>query len=356
MQASSDKIKKDNEKVGGLMTLDLCKGWIFRKEGGAPIPVDLPHDAMLTEPRDGGCRNGVNSGYFPGGKYFYEKQLELPPEAAEKSVVLHFEGVYQNCSIYVGDALAGRHRYGYTAFDVDISGLVKPGSNILRVEVDNALEPNCRWYSGSGIYRPVQLLIREKEHISQVHLETVDIHPAKIRVEAETTADMAVSVEVWDGETCVASGAPGILEIPDARLWTAETPFLYDIRVKTDTDEQVIPFGIRKLEWGPEKGLTVNGQRVLLRGGCIHHDHGVLGACEYHDAEYRRIRILKENGFNAVRIAHNPASQITLDICDRLGMYVMDETFDGWYIPKTYHDYSRWFGSDCTVGTHNIKG
>ena len=211
-----DKIGKKNEKVGGLMTLDLCKGWTFRKEGGTPVPVDLPHDAMLTEPRDGGCRNGVNSGYFPGGKYFYEKQLELPPEAAEKSVVLHFEGVYQNCSIYVGDALAGRHRYGYTAFDVDISGLVKPGSNILRVEVDNSLEPNCRWYSGSGIYRPVQLLIREKEHISQVHLETVDIHPAKIRVEAETTADMAVSVEIWDGETCVASGAPGILEIRPA--------------------------------------------------------------------------------------------------------------------------------------------
>ena len=109
--------------------------------------------------------------------------------------------------------------------------------------------------------------------------------------------------------------------MPEAKLWSAENPFLYTILVRTDTDELVIAFGIRKLEWNAEKGLTVNGQRVLLRGGCIHHDHGVLGACEFRDAEERRIRILKENGFNAVRIAHNPASQITLETCDKLGMY-----------------------------------
>lgn len=136
------------------------------------------------------------------------------------------------------------------------------------------------------------------------------------------------------------------MEVPEAKLWSAEKPFLYTILVRTDTDERVIAFGIRKLEWNAEKGLTVNGQRVLLRGGCIHHDHGVLGACEFRDAEERRIRILKENGFNAVRIAHNPASQITLETCDKLGMYVLNETFDGWYIPKTYHDYARWFSED----------
>lgn len=136
------------------------------------------------------------------------------------------------------------------------------------------------------------------------------------------------------------------MEVPEAKLWSAEKPFLYTILVRTDTDERVIAFGIRKLEWNAEKGLTVNGQRVLLRGGCIHHDHGVLGACEFRDAEEQRIRILKENGFNAVRIAHNPASQITLETCDKLGMYVLNETFDGWYIPKTYHDYARWFSED----------
>lgn len=310
------------------------------------MTVDLPHDAMIVENRNGGCRNGVNSGYFPGGKYIYEKSFDLDAAEIGKSVVLHFEGVYQNCKVYVGDRLSGSHRYGYTAFDVDISDYVKAGNNTVRVEVDNSLEPNCRWYSGSGIYRPVHLIIREQNHISQIHLETVDIHPASIKVDVQTTWESNATVEVYEDKKLVVSGKPGVLVVPDVKLWSAETPFLYTVRVKTDTDEQVIPFGIRKLEWSAARGLTVNGERVLLRGGCIHHDHGVLGACEYYDAEYRRIRILKENGFNAVRIAHNPASQITLDVCDKLGMYVMNETFDGWYIPKTYHDYARWFRED----------
>lgn len=328
------------------MTLDFCRNWTFCKEGGAPVPVDLPHDAMLLEKRDGGCRNGVNSGYFPGGKYTYEKAFELDAAMLGKSVVLHFEGVYQNCKVYANRKLADSHRYGYTAFDVDISDFVQSGENTVRVEVDNSLEPNCRWYSGSGIYRPVQLLIRERNHITQVHLETVDIHPAKLRVDVQTTQESAITVEVYEGKKLVASGKPGILEVPEAKLWSGDNPFLYTVLVKTDTDERAIPFGIRKLEWSAKTGLLVNGQRVLLRGGCIHHDHGVLGACEYYDAEERRIRILKENGFNAVRIAHNPASQITLDVCDKLGMYVMNETFDGWYIPKTYHDYARWFDAE----------
>ena len=165
------------------------------------------------------------------------------------------------------------------------------------MEVDNSLEPNCRWYSGSGIYRPVTLVIREKNHIAQVHLETVDIHPARIKVDVQTTGESEVLVEVYENKRLVAKGAPGVLEIPDAKLWSAETPFLYKILVKTDTDERVLSFGIRKLEWDAKQGLRVNGERILLRGGCIHHDHGVLGACEYYDAEYRRIRILKENGF-----------------------------------------------------------
>lgn len=328
------------------MTSDFCKNWTFRKEGGVPVSVDLPHDAMLLEKRDGRCRNGVNSGYFPGGKYVYEKTFELDAALLGKSVTLHFEGVYQNCRVYVNRELAGSHRYGYTAFDVDISNFVQSGENTIRVEVDNSLEPNCRWYSGSGIYRPVQLIVRERNHISQVHLETVQIHPAKIRVNVQATQSNDITVEIYEGKKRVASGKPGLLEVPEVKLWSAETPFLYTILVKTDTDERVIPFGIRKLEWDATKGLTVNGQRVLLRGGCIHHDHGALGACEFPDAEERRIRILKENGFNAVRIAHNPASQITLDICDQLGMYVVNETFDGWYVPKTYHDYARWFEED----------
>ena len=328
------------------MTLDFCNNWTFHKEGGASIPVTLPHDAMLLEQRAGGCRNGVNSGYFPGGKYVYEKAFEIAEADIGKTIVLHFEGVYQNCTVFINGKQVGSHKYGYTAFDVDISDSVRAGDNTVTVQVDNSLEPNCRWYSGSGIYRPVQLLIRDQVHIDTVHIETVSINPAQIKVDVTTTAETPVTVEIYDGDELIASGVPGVITVPKAKLWSAEEPNLYTCVVKTEKDERRLNFGIRELKWSAQTGLLVNGQRVLLRGGCIHHDHGVLGACEYYDAEERRIRILKDNGFNAVRIAHHPASQITLDICDKLGMYVMNETFDGWYVPKTYHDYARWFEAE----------
>ncbi|MCM1268055.1 MAG: DUF4982 domain-containing protein [Bacteroidales bacterium] len=320
------------------MIVDLNASWKFSRAGRPCKTVDLPHDAMLEEQRDGNCRNGVNSGYFPGGKYTYEKTFEIGSGDAGKKIVLHFEGVYQNCTITLNRQSVGAHRYGYTAFDVDISGAVQTGENHLRVDVDNSLEPNCRWYSGSGIYRPVSLLIDELE---APEIVTKSYAPAVI----EVTAD-ADKVEILDGERVIASGVPGEITVPNARLWNAETPNLYTCVIRKEGRERREIFGIRLLEWDAKKGLRVNGERVLLRGGCIHHDHGVLGACDFYDAEYRRISILKENGFNALRIAHNPASQITLRICDKLGMYVMNETFDGWYVPKTYHDYARWFDAE----------
>lgn len=315
------------------MKYDLNLNWTCNGKS-----VDLPHDAMLEEPRDGSCRNGVNSGYFPGGKYVYEKKFEIGREDIGKEIVLHFEGVYQNCVVALNGKRVGAHKYGYTAFDVDISNAVQAGENHLRVDVDNSLEPNCRWYSGSGIYRPVSLLIDE---LKAPKIITKSYDPAVIQVIAD-----ADKVEILDGETVAASGAPGEIVIPNAKLWSAETPNLYTCVIYKDGREQRVAFGIRLLEWDAKNGLRVNGERVLLRGGCIHHDHGVLGACDFYDAEYRRISILKENGFNALRIAHNPASQITLSVCDELGMYVMNETFDGWYVPKTYHDYARWFDAE----------
>ena len=328
------------------MVIDFNKDWSFQKEGGPWQRIDLPHDAMLLKKRDCGCRNGINTGYFPGGKYRYQKAFELPKSAIGQSVILHFEGVYQNCTVSVNGTHVSSHRYGFTAFDVDISNAVKPGDNTITVQVDNSLEPNCRWYSGSGIYRPVQLWIRNPDHIEAVHIETLSIDPPQIKVDVSATGKAPVSVEILENDTVVADGKPGVIPISGGKLWSAESPFLYTCVVKTDTDEQRLRFGIRMLKWSAQTGLTVNGQQVLLRGGCIHHDHGILGAREYRDAEQRRIRILKENGFNALRISHHPASQITLNICDELGMYVMNEAFDGWYTPKSYHDYSRWFESD----------
>ena len=276
----------------------------------------------------------------------YEKSFTVSDSDLEKSFVLHFGGVYQNCRVMLNGSLAGEHRYGYTPFDVDITPYVTKGENTILVLVDNSLEPNCRWYSGAGIYRPVNLLVRDRCHIKNVSVKTKSISPATVEISAESTTECKHLLEIYKENVLIYSGELGDIEIENASLWSAEHPNLYTMKIKTDTDEWVENFGIRTLEWTADRGLIVNGESVLLRGGCIHHDHGVLGACEYKDASERRIRILKENGFNAVRIAHHPASQIVLDACDKLGMYVMNETFDGWYTPKTYHDYSRWFYRD----------
>ncbi|MBQ7601561.1 MAG: DUF4982 domain-containing protein [Lachnospiraceae bacterium] len=324
------------------MIRDFNDNWTFRKEGDAIArPVMLPHDAMILEKRRASARGGTNNGYFPGGIYVYEKQFHVAPEELGKSIVVHFDGVYQNCTVSVNGAEAGSHRYGFSAFDVDISNQVVSGENRITVRVDNSLQPNCRWYTGSGIYRPVKLILREKQHIRSLRIRTVSIRPAVIRVESD-----AEMIEIYDGKTCVASGRPGEFRIPDAKPWTAEMPYLYTCTARLENDEVRVRFGIRELKWSGKNGLRINGEAVKLRGGCIHHDHGVLGAAELQEAEYRRIRILKENGFNAVRVSHNPASQILLDACDELGMYVIDEAFDGWYTPKTYHDYSRSFEKD----------
>ena len=167
------------------MRMDFNDNWIFYREGDDPLEVTLPHDAMISEKRDAGCPSGVNSGYFPGGKYCYEKEFVLSEEEASKSVVLHFEGVYQNCVVELNGAKVGQHRYGYTPFDVDLTEKARPGKNKISVSVDNSLEPNCRWYSGSGIYRPVTLWIREKVHIERVKVETKSICPPEIFMEVE---------------------------------------------------------------------------------------------------------------------------------------------------------------------------
>lgn len=341
------------------MLIDFNSGWRFKKEGGNWQRVRLPHDAMLTEKRDVSCPAGAQSAFFPGGKYVYEKSFSISNDALGKSLELHFGGVYQNCTVSVNCREVGAHKYGFTPFTVDISEAVTAAENTLTVEVDNTLQPSCRWYSGAGIYRSVALEIRDKCHIKTLNIETLDFAPARIHISAETTEKTEVIVEVYDGEKLIASGTPGEFEIPNARLWTAETPYLYTCIAKTATDKKRLQFGIRKLEWSAKAGLLVNGNEVKLRGGCIHHDHGVLGACCYSDAEERRVGILKQVGYNAIRCAHNPASSELLEVCDRLGMYVMDEAFDGWYTPKNYHDYARFFDSewksDLTAMVENAR-
>ena len=344
-----------------MKKLSFCENWIFHGKN-----VTLPHDAMIAEQRQADAPGGGGHGYFPGGVYTYEKVFEAPEEWRDKTVLIEFEGVYKNAAISLNGQELYFHPYGYTGFTVELAGLNYGGKNTLTVVADNSKLPNSRWYSGGGIYRPVSLWIGDKAHIAYegVKITTLSYAPAKIKVETKATSG-TVTVEILDGETAIATGqgADIELELPNAKLWSAENPNLYTCRVTLAEDGKVVdevvePFGIRLIEWSP-KGLFINGEETLLRGGCIHHDNGILGAAAYAESEERRVRILKENGFNAIRSAHNPASKALLDACDRYGMYVMDETFDMWYNRKNKFDYgcdfNDWWERDTAAMVERDK-
>lgn len=315
-------------------------------------PVTLPHDAMIHEVRSKDAPGGSGHAYFPGGVYIYEKQFEVSAEQAGKPMLLHFEGAYRNTVVTVNGLEAGGCAYGYIPFTADITKLVHVGENTVSVRVDNSQLPNSRWYSGSGIYRPVWLVTAEEDHIAfeGVKVDTVSISPAKIRVRTEIAGSGDVAIEIKDaqGRTVAEDqGADVTLVIRNGKLWSAETPALYTAHVTLKkagkpVDEETISFGIRQITWS-NQGLFVNGESILLRGGCVHHDNGILGAATYDESEYRRAKLLKEAGFNALRISHNPASRAMLEACDRVGLYVMDETWDMWYNHKTKFDYASDF-------------
>jgi len=324
-------------------------GWTFWSERDQKhIVVDLPHDAMLHEERNPELPDGDASAYYPGGFYHYEKVLNVPNSWLGKHVTLNFGGAYRRTKVFVNGKEAGGCKNGFTPFQVCLDGFLRSGENTIRVDVDNSAMPNCRWYSGAGLYRDVTLSVQEKEYIEDVRISTVDIHPAKVLVRTRHRGGK-VQVKICRGGRTVVSAKGDSLEltIPNADLWTAETPSLYTAVVTLKKgwktlERREVEFGIRQITYGPD-GLKINGEPLLLRGGAIHSDNGVLGACDYEDAALRRISILKSYGFNAIRSAHNPASEHILRACDRLGMYVMDELFDGWFLPKNKHDYSEDF-------------
>ena len=309
--------------------------------------VTLPHDAMIWEKRSKDASDGGH-GYFPGGIYTYEKTFTAPAEWEGKNVIIEFEGVYRNCTVSLNGKEIGGHRYGYTGFTLPLENLNYDGENTITVVADNSQLPNSRWYTGSGIYRPVWIHVGNEIAYRGVKITTVSVNPAVVKVEVNATGE--AKVEILDGETVIASGVPGEITVPNAKLWSDETPNLYTCRVAVGTDVVEEKFGIRKIEWSP-KGLFINGKETLLRGGCVHHDHGVLGAACYDESEWRRVRILKKAGFNAIRSAHNPCSRAMLEACDFYGMYVMDESFDMWYNRKTKNDYGLDFESHWAEDT-----
>ena len=339
--------------------------------GGGSAPwetVTLPHDAML-----GGRRNPDGhwgTGFFPGGVWEYEKTFVAAAELRGKRVLLEFEGVYRGASVWINGALAGHRPYGYTDFTVSIGEHLRHGEeNVVKVHATS--HDDARWYSGAGIYRPVHLVVGDPVHLAldavQITSPTVDdsaVVAVATVVENESlvTTPTTVTTELVDAAgTVVARDVapltvyPGRTETLRQRVfvehpqrWSLDSPTLYTCRTRVESegavlDEESTRFGIRTIDADPARGLRINGEPVKLRGACIHHDNGVIGAATIPRADERRVERLKEAGFNALRSAHHPMSRDMLDACDRLGMLVMDEAFDMWTESKNDDDYGRVF-------------
>jgi beta-galactosidase len=370
-----------------------------------PTPVTLPHDAMIGTARS--AEAGPANAYFPGGAWEYQCTLEVAPEdgAAGRTTLLEFEGVYRDAVVSVNGAIAARRPYGYSGFLVPIDHLLQPGENTIKVEA--TAHQDSRWYSGAGIYRNVWLLQGGPVHLVPDRIEvltpevgadgaTVTV-AATVRNTRPTTAVTTLFVELIDPAGAVAAtvDAPVTvfagqsvtsrqrLHLDAPQRWGPDHPSLYSCRLTLTAsggqdiapatgsshqneepsvpvagtsrsqqdpatrtqvlDEDTSTFGIRSLALDARHGLRINGESVLLRGACVHHDNGPLGAATIDRADERRVELLKAAGFNALRSAHNPMSRAMLDACDRLGMLVMDETFDVWAQSKTSDDYSLRF-------------
>lgn len=334
-----------------MQKIDFSRNWIFYKENSAKERINVPHDAMQYEKRRAENPSGAAGAFFAGGIYYYEKKIEKAAALSDKHAEIVFEGIYKNAEVYLNGELLAAHAYGYTPFSVTLDGrLDETKENMLVVKVDNQDMPNSRWYTGSGIYRPVYLYVSGKEHIALhgVRIKTVSVNPPKIKVSVGHNGE-EVEIAVRDGENILeVSGENGAeMELPFAKLWDEDNPYLYDCHVKLKkngsiVDESSEKFGIRTISWDT-KGFYINGRSTLLRGACVHHDNGILGARSFAASEERRVRILKEAGYNAIRSSHNPASEDMLRACDKYGIYVMDETWDVWYKAKNAYDYSRDF-------------
>jgi beta-galactosidase len=331
--------------------------------------ADVPHDWSVELPFDAQSTAAGGGGFFQNGIGWYRRSFAAPNAWAGQDVTLEFDGVYRDAEVWLNGISLGRHPYGYTPFRVALSPHLRLGAeNLLAVRVDNSAQPNSRWYAGSGIYRHVRLVVTAAVAVApdgvfvrtnritatsatvgiatvvrnrtdrpvSASVETIIRGPAgRAEVSGRSEVDLGVAAEIE---------VPVSLEVSEPQLWTPESPTLYRVTTRVlvngrVTDEVSTPFGIRTVSVSAERGFLLNGRAVKLLGGNVHHDHGILGAVALDRAEERKVVQLKTAGFNAVRTAHNPPSSGFLDACDRLGLLVLDEAFDGWEKKKNAHDH-----------------
>ena len=292
--------------------------------------VTLPHDWSIEGAFDKDNPSGGDGGYLPCGTGWYRKSFNVTDADKGKRLWLYFEGVYMNSSVYVNGELAGGHPYGYSSFFVDITDFVNhDGENVVAVRVDNSKQKNCRWYTGSGIYRHVWLIKEDGNNLQEPWEPFLRVEKMFGIYTDGVKADSAIVRISRNGQ------ADELRTFRNISLWSPEHPTLYDIEV----DGRNIEFGFRTIEYSADKGFLLNGQPVKFNGGCIHHDNGMLGTAAYDKAEWRKAQLLKEAGFNAVRTSHNAPSPEFLRACDHIGLMVIDEAFDGWRDAKNPYDY-----------------
>ena len=335
-------------------------GWTFCQDGKT-ISVNLPHDwDIYTAPNPESGATGTGGGWYAAGKGEYRKKFATPKGEIVK---LHFEGVYQKAEIFVNGQKAGQHGYGYTPFTIDVTPYLFKGKrqNEVVVKVNNSEQPNCRWYSGSGIYRHVWLETMPALHIAEngVFVTTPKIEANKATVNVEVTVQnegnseqqSIVEVEGQQKTVLLKAGESKKVDfsytISNPHLWSPDDPYLYTANVKLSTlnSQLSTKYGIRSFSFDAEKGFVLNGKPMVLNGACVHHDDGVLGAMAFDAAEIRKVKLMKEAGFNLIRTSHNPTTRAFLDACDSIGMLVIGEAFDGWRTAKLKYDYSTMIDS-----------
>ena len=373
--------------AGGVVLFD--DGWRFQRGGAQGAEgkdfddsawrrLDLPHDWSIEDlpgkgtPFDAAAISQVQGGYTVGGTGWYRKTFDVPASRRGKRVVIQFDGVYMNAEVWLNGKRVGEHPYGYTSFWFDLTDKIDfGGPNQLAVKVKNEGE-NSRWYSGSGIYRHVWLKTLDPLHVAQwgTYVTTPEVSTSRARVslktKVENEGDSAARVRLVtrlldpagaevardEDDHNVEARASYEFEqgatLTSPALWSPDTPALYTAvsevyRERQLTDRVETRFGIRSISFDVANGFRLNGRTVKLKGGCLHHDNGPLGARAYDRAEERRVELLKAAGYNALRMAHNPPSPAFLDACDRLGVMVIDEAFDMWREGKNPHDYHLFF-------------
>ncbi|MDO4740563.1 MAG: glycoside hydrolase family 2 TIM barrel-domain containing protein [Eubacteriales bacterium] len=362
-----------------MIRQNLNRKWEFKKgksslmaamTGGAAQVnyVNLPHDAMIHETPFKDAVSGAQTGFYPGGGYTYTKTLSVPQEWAGKEVFIEFEGVYQTAMVYVNGDFAGNNLHGYGEFIVPVHKYLHFGAdNEIKVIANNP-DPNSRWYSGSGIYRSVNLMVGGDVHIvpngvrfttkdadaqaAVVEVETkivsivrerrtVEVH-TQIGFGGETVKEDTIELTVWPGES---ETVRCNLLIEDPQLWDCDCPNLYDVKVEIVEngivlDAEEFKTGIRTITLDAQRGFRLNGRETKMAGTCIHHDNGVIGAATFAAAEEKRAREMRAAGFNAIRSAHHPMSRAMLEACDKYGLLVMDELSDVWYHHKNPNDFA----------------